>query len=387
MNIAYILNSSHLNEGSTKAFWNMLKGLADAGVKPFVVLPDKGGVYPMLVEMNIPVLVMTYRLNTYSYLHCVKDYLLFIPRMIAKIAANHRAASKLATFVKENHIDIIHTNVGLLSIGYRAARMADIPHIYHIREYGDLIGYRYFPTNRSFRRQLAWQNNYTICITKGIQSHYNLTGNARSRVIYDGVHDIVTQMPSEEKKYFLYAGRIQPVKGLDILLAAYSDYAKKTDNPIPLYVAGSTIANKSFFAKQQSFVSEQGLEKHISFLGERNDVGLLMRKAVATIIPSRFEGFGLCLPEAMLNGSLTIAHDTAGLKEQMDNGRNIEGQEISLRYETTGQLTALLLEVANCPRNCYAPYIERAFRVVNLLYTTENNARQIYNCYQDIAGR
>ena len=384
MNIAFVLNATISNGGATKAFKNMLKGLKAYGVNPFVIVPDKDGIYQELLDWNIPVLVMTYRMSTYSYLHCAKDYLLFAPRMAAKMVINRKAVNRLATFVKNNHIDIIHTNVGLLSIGYRAARKTNIPHIYHIREYGDLIGYHYFPTDSCFHKQLTWKKNYTICTTKGVQQHYHLNGHPRSRVVYDSVHDTVKHMPMEKQEYFLFAGRVQPVKGLDVLLAAYNGYVQTTDTPVPLHIVGSTTADRVCFNALKHYVAEQGISSHVMFLGERDDVELMMQKAVATIVPSRSEGFGLCLPEAMLNGSLIIAHDTTGLKEQMDNGLEAEGQEIALRYETVEQLTALLIEVANSPASRYNAYRERAFRVVNNLYTIDTHVKQVYQFYNDI---
>ena len=54
-----------------------------------------------------------------------------------------------------------------------------------------------------------------------------------SRVIYDGVLSQMNALPKSEgkKEYFLYAGRIQPAKGLDQLLLAYSIYARKAEKP------------------------------------------------------------------------------------------------------------------------------------------------------------
>jgi glycosyltransferase involved in cell wall biosynthesis len=109
-----------------------------------------------------------------------------------------------------------------------------------------------------------------------------------------------------------------------------------------------------------------------------------MQQARAIIIPSRFEGFGLCMPEAMFNGCLAIGRNTGGTKEQLDNGLRLQGSEIALRYDTTNELTHLLCEISQSPIAQYQPMVERAFHTVNQLYTEENNAREIFQFYQSI---
>ena len=109
-----------------------------------------------------------------------------------------------------------------------------------------------------------------------------------------------------------------------------------------------------------------------------------MTQARAIVIPSRHEGFGFCMPEAMLNGCLVIANNVGGTKEQLDNGLELEGQEIALRYETVEDLTRLLLEVSSHSKEDYIPYIERAYHTVNSLYSLKRHAAEVYSFYQEI---
>ena len=109
-----------------------------------------------------------------------------------------------------------------------------------------------------------------------------------------------------------------------------------------------------------------------------------MLHAIAIIIPSRNEGFGRCMPEAMFNGCLAIGRNTGGTREQLDNGLALTGNEIALRYDTDEQLSAYLLDISNHSIDCYAPYQERAFKTVNQLYSSESNVSNVYNFYIDI---
>jgi glycosyltransferase involved in cell wall biosynthesis len=362
----------------------MLQMLMTKGVNPIVVLPDSDGIFHDLTALNIPIKVITFRMNSYPAILNYKDFLLFLPRLVGRLIVNAIASAKLASYLRDKKIDIIHTNVSVANIGYRASKKLHIPHIFHIREYVDIdFNIHYIPSIQQLRKQFHTAHSYTICITKDIQRHHQLAEENTSRVIYNGIQQAAPAIPSLQKEnFFLYAGRIQPPKSLDQLLQGYHDYTRKCPKPLPLYVAGAIIDN-GYYEKNIQFIRSNGIQHLVNFLGDRNDIDMLMRKAQAIIIPSRFEGFGRCMAEAMFNGCLVIGRNTGGTKEQLDNGLQLEGEEIALRYDTVEELTQHLIAVAN-NYSTYHSYIDRAFHTVNSLYTSESNAQQVYEFYQDI---
>jgi hypothetical protein len=68
----------------------------------------------------------------------------------------------------------------------------------------------------------------------------------------------------------------------------------------------------------------------------------------------------------------------------MDNGLELQGKEIALRYDNITELVEHLKNVASTAPEEYNPYILRAFDTVNLLYSMEHHADQVYLFYQDI---
>lgn len=383
MHIAYVLNEPTMFGGANKAFLKMLKELLVLGITPYVVVPNNNGICDVLKQLGVQTLVLNYRPSIYSHHRTFKETILFFPRMVAKIIVNYRAVCKLTDYIRINHIDLVHTNVGIVDIGFKAAQRAKIPHVYHIREYVDLL-VQYYPCRKSFVKQLDQAKSYSICITKDIQSHFHLEGRATSRVIYDGVLSSILPLPRHDSQdFFLYVGRIEYIKGVDILLQAYLSYVRHTKEPLRLLVAGE-IMKTPYATQQLNFITANGLSGLVEMLGERSDVGELMTNAKAIVIPSRHEGFGLCMPEAMSQGCLVIANNTGGSKEQLDNGLALEGQEIALRYDTSDELTQLLQEVSSKPKQDYMSYIERAYRTVNQLYTAKKNATEICAFYKDM---
>ena len=139
MTIVYVLHKTDESDGSTKAFANLLNGLIPLGIKPIVVLPDRRGIYQSLCAKEIEVFVSPYRHNTYPHHNTMSNMLLFLPRLIVRRVINNITVVKLTRYLRKRDIDLIHTNVSVNAIGYKTARNLKIPHIYHLREYADMI--------------------------------------------------------------------------------------------------------------------------------------------------------------------------------------------------------------------------------------------------------
>jgi len=385
MKIMYILHTTSTTDGSSKSFMQMLDILMNNDIEPLIILPDKNGLYHVFKEKSIEVHQLTYRPSTYPpYLRNLKDYLIYIPRIIARIWVNYKASKKIKGLIASNKIDIVHTNVGVINIGYNAAIPMNIPHIYHIREYADLdFNLHYFPNKKSFIKQLSSPLCHSVFITRGLQNYFHQENNGNSCVIYNGItkkKETLTYL--EKENYFLFVGRVEPSKDLLLLIEAYSDFRNTSDENIHLYIAGGAT-DKDYLNKVKDLINERKLDDSIHLLGVRKDVNDLMRKAKATIITSKAEAFGRVAAEAMFNGCLVIGRNTGGTKEQMDNGVKLRGKEIALRFSTKEELTENLLK-ASKDSSYFLPMIKDAFEVVNTLYTSENNADEIRKKYHQI---
>lgn len=386
MKNAYILHSTSLHGGATKSFLALLKEITGKGVEAVVVVPDKNGIYQELRNSNIDVLVLHFRPAIYPWLNTPSDIALFIPRLIGRIVLNYLASKKLTSYLKNKNIDIIHTNVSVIDIGFRTAKKLNIPHVYHIREYAnkDFKMY-YFPCRKHFIHQLNTHNCYNICITEDIQRHHQQHDNPRSIVIYNGICS--HKQPGSyflHGDYFLFAGRIEEAKGLEFLIRAYSDYSSTHPKlALPLYLVGEIIDN-NLYEKLKRIISLYQIKDKIHFWGARNDIKILMEKARAVIITSRFEAFGRCMPEAMFCKSLTIGRNTGGTLEQMENGKRINGEDIALRFDTPAQLSQRLYEATIMNDDQYRHITELAWNTVNKLYSTDSYAKNVLLFYKKI---
>lgn len=122
---------------------------------------------------------------------------------------------------------------------------------------------------------------------------------------------------ANERGYVFFAGRLAHVKGVDILLKAWShvhpDFPK-TD----LLLAGDGEDRESL----KSLACELGIEDSVQFLGRKNHEELagLYQHAQAVVLPSRREGLPLSLLEAGAAGAICIGSRTPGIPEIIQDG-------------------------------------------------------------------
>lgn len=389
MKVVYVTNSTTLFGGGSKAFVNMLNGLMKKGIEPLVVFPNSEGLCLQFKHRGIPTKIMNYRMSVYPPMKSLKDLLLFLPRLMGRIVLNYFAYLRLKVIVEDFKPDLIHTNVSVIDIGYKVAKKIGISHVWHIREYGDLdFNFYYYYSRNYFLHCLKQRNSYSICITKDIQRYNQLSKYPNSRVIYDGVlSEDMSLFKNDKSSYFLFAGRLEVNKGISDLLLAFAVFRKKRPNSLMrLKIAGDTN-NKSYSDFLRSESERLGIASYVDFLGMRNDVLDLMSNAYLMIVPSLSEGFGFITTEAMFRGCLVLGRDTAGTKEQLDNGERLTGSEIGLRYHTHDELIQYMCEVVDQGIVFYFPMIHKAQQVVRSLYSSECHVEQVYDFYKHILSK
>ena len=114
------------------------------------------------------------------------------------------------------------------------------------------------------------------------------------------------------RPYFLFAGRLVIMKGLQTLLPAFRDYSHAD-----LLVAGTGEYEAEL--KRQA----QGMN-NVIFLGAmpQTQLGAYYRHAIAAIVPSIcYETFGLIIPEAHREKTPVIVHALGGLQEVVEESQ------------------------------------------------------------------
>jgi glycosyltransferase involved in cell wall biosynthesis len=123
---------------------------------------------------------------------------------------------------------------------------------------------------------------------------------------------------------FLFVGRLEARKGVDTLIAAFDAYLNSGAPTAELVLCGEdgrTRGGQSFLEHALSGVAPATREQ-IRATGFVPDAGLLELYAQATlvVVPSRYESFGLVIPEAMQQGLPIVACRAGGVPEVVTSG-------------------------------------------------------------------
>jgi len=133
-------------------------------------------------------------------------------------------------------------------------------------------------------------------------------GVAPSRVV--AVHHGASELfrpakPAVSTPYFLYTGTLEPRKNLHTLVEAWRSVHRRHD--VDLVLAG----------RRRADFAELPAEAGLRIIGEvsDNDLPRLYSGALAVVYPSRYEGFGLPVLEAMQCGACVLISNDAALRE------------------------------------------------------------------------
>ncbi len=131
-------------------------------------------------------------------------------------------------------------------------------------------------------------------------------------------------------RMILFVGRIEPLKGIDTLIQAFSMLKPpETMKNCPHYlvvIGGEPDATPeqmtTEMARLQNMVYALGIKDLVVFLGKRSQETLPYYYSAAdvTVLPSHYESFGMVALEAMACGTPVIATEVGGLPYLVKNG-------------------------------------------------------------------
>jgi D-inositol-3-phosphate glycosyltransferase len=119
----------------------------------------------------------------------------------------------------------------------------------------------------------------------------------------------------------LAVGRIEPLKGLDILIRAVAQVTDRSR--LRLLIVGGDEQARPEFARLEGIADEVGVRGLVTFAGAvpHEELAAYYRAADVVAIPSFSESFGLVAVEAMASGVPVVASRVGGLASTVADGR------------------------------------------------------------------
>lgn len=124
------------------------------------------------------------------------------------------------------------------------------------------------------------------------------------------------KMDLEKKDQIIFVGKVQKAKGVDLLIKAFSNIKKRFPN-YKLIIVGD-FDEPEYHGKLKKEIRNKGIEKDVKFLGNRKDIPKLLNQSKLFVMPSRSEGYGIALAEALSCGLKCVATNVGGIPEVLE---------------------------------------------------------------------
>ena len=378
MRVLYILHASGMG-GATISFLKMTEGLKQKGYDIFIILPSKDKLFEKEVghianKVFVLPLVNSIYPKAESIISIIVFYFLLFPRIIVMTHRRRKSMKALRTLINEIRPDIIHTNTGIVHVGYLCAKEKKIPHVWHLREYQDYdFNWYIMPSKRFYEKQL--EKSYVVSITKDILNHFDLVESQKHRVIYNGIfRKDETALLYPKERYFLCASRVSPSKGIKDVIITFS----KVHPFLPDYKLKILGFGEEQYIKEMKILCEQlKCRESVIFEGYHNNVRPFMEKAIALIVASNCEGFGRMTAEAAFCGCLVIGRNKGGTKEILE-------ETGGLLFDDNEELGRCMINVAEMNDHNYLDLVKKAQKRAVELYSVEKNVEVIDQFYKYI---
>lgn len=286
----------------------------------------------------------------------------------------------------KKNIDVLHAH-SLNTTGFTAALatyLIKLPSISKIAGGGNEIGCeakRMYLEGGLKKFRILFMNKYLskyIAISRPIKQDLLDIGVPENKISFlpNGINMINEDKEDKQRKrnklklpqnkvIYLFVGRFEPVKGIDILLKAWMNTSTKFKERSQLVFLGQGSFNLEHFSSEQS----------INVVGKVDNVNEFLIASDYFLLPSRYEGISNALLEAITHKLPVIVSDAGGNKDIVDKNTGFLFEK-----ENDVKLTRILEETLNYDENKLSAMTQNAYFKINENYAMEN----VCNSYEQL---
>jgi len=224
------------------------------------------------------------------------------------------AATRLAAWVREQRVDIIHGHgyksdlLGLLTAKLAGCRVMTTPHGWSMGK--DRMLQLYEKMDRFSFRFMNMVCPLSPDLADGLKGSVD---HAKHRLIFNGVdideiQEAVTVQRKHPEAYMIgYIGQLIERKDMPTLISAFHSLSKERVN-IRLVVLGDGAKR----VELQAECERLGVSGRVDFLGFRPDAASWLKTFDLFVLPSRLEGIPRCIMEALAATVPVVVTDIPG---------------------------------------------------------------------------
>lgn len=324
LRVAFITHYTELY-GANLSLLNLLEGLAGYGVRAHVICPDEGDLLPALARRGVPAAVLPF------------EWWVSPGRSVVgaatRLLRNIRRIRPLTAQITRWGCDLVYSNSSVFSIGALAAVELDLPHIWHLREFGRR-DYALKPDFGTRLSRLGFRTaDATVFVSHALRRAFlGRTTPANSHVIYNGVAREVAfddrrraaeALRGRQQPFtFVLVGRFRESKGQAVAIRAFAHLSARFPETRLLLVGGSgQTGDQDYYDQCRTLATELGVADRVEFWGYIPDPERAFLAADVALMCSQNEAMGRVTAEAMSACRPVIGFDGGGTSELIDPDR------------------------------------------------------------------
>jgi len=238
------------------------------------------------------------------------------------------------------YLDILHSHYWLSGlVGDLLSESWEIPHVitFHTLAKTKLraltVGDEHISRSASEYKLMCRSDKILVLTQKEVQDIDQLYGSFSNKisVVPPGVDlEMFYQSDKDASRYqlnipgqnnvVLFVGRIDPIKGLDVLIKALSMIFSVGDTT--LYIVGGNEESNEYYQFIKSLVVDMGLDDKVVFTGAiaHDTLRTYYSAADVLVLPSHYESMGFVVIEAMACGTPVVASRVGGIPSMVEHG-------------------------------------------------------------------
>ena len=311
--------------GADKVLLELIKGLDKDAFEAHVILPNDGVLVGALEDVGAKVKVIDYPILRRKY---------FNPKGILEYFGSYnRYSQKIAQYVRENGIDLVHNNTTAVLEGIYLKRKVKLPLIWHVHEIivkpkaiSDFINFL-----------MGRYADKIVTVSQAVASHVKQSPfikEGQIQVIYNGVDNAVyhpMQASAVREKFGIpedalvigMVGRVNAWKGQGDFLEAVTPILEHNPNAVA-FLAGSAFAGEEWRVEElESKIAKSSVVSQIKRIDYYEHTTELYNMFDIFVLPSTNpDPLPTVVLEAMACGKPVVGYRHGGVCEMVAEGTN-----------------------------------------------------------------